>query len=151
MLTTIARVCLLLVVLIYFMAGTALAGSHGLFFKRVDLPDGRIVVVAEPDREPRSVGSYSVRLYSGRNPRFPFDEFVAGVIESRDGVIVGVELAYVDADNRPDLVVTMRSVGTGSFLAADAFALRADRIERIAHVDGLAPQADILTPLRGAI
>ena len=138
-------------IMILLLAGVAYAGSHDLFFKRVDLPDGRIVVVAEPDREPRSVGSYSVRLYSGRNQRFPFDDFVAGVIEARDGFVVGVELAYVDADNQQDLVVTMRSVGSGSYLAADAFALHADRIERIAHVNGLSPQGDVMAALRDAI
>ena len=103
--------------------------------------------IAEADREPRSIGSYSVRLYSGRNPSFPYDDFVAGVIEKRDGFIVSARLADVDGDAQPELVVTMQSAGSGSYLAADAYSFTDESITRVAHVEGLAPQADVVAAL----
>ncbi len=160
MLIKIARIGLLLVVLTVFLVGypvvtepllrathAASAGADGLFDARIDLPDGRILVVAEADREPRSIGSYSVRLYSGRNPSFPYDDFVAGVIEKRDGFIVSARLADVDGDAQPELVVTMQSAGSGSYLAADAYSFTDESITRVAHVEGLAPQADVVAAL----
>jgi len=42
----------------------------------------------------------------------------------------------------------MQSAGSGGYLAADAFALSQDTITWIAHVEGLATQADVATALR---
>ena len=63
-----------------------------LFREVLTLADGRIVVVEENTLEPRSVGSYNVRLYGGRDPRFPYDDFVAGILVPRDGTIESANL-----------------------------------------------------------
>ena len=50
-----------------------------------------ILVAEESSLEPRSVGSYSLRLYSATNPDFPYDDFRSGLILARDGIIEAVE------------------------------------------------------------
>jgi len=107
-----------------------------------------VAVVAEGDLEPRSIGSYSLRLYSGRAPEFPTDDFVAGVIRPRDGTIVRVVLEDVDGDARPDIVIVMQSAGSGGYLSADAFRYGKRSLARLATVSGLDPGADPVTALR---
>lgn len=111
------------------------------------LPTGQVVVVAEGDLEPRSVGSYSLRLYSGRNPEFPLDDFVTGVIRPRDGSIARVLLADLDGDQDPEIVVVMRSAGSGGYLSVDAFRFGASSLAWLASLSGLAPDADPISAL----
>jgi len=58
-------------------------------------------VVAEGEGEPRSIGSYSIRLYGSANPDFPLDDFIAGVVVPRDGSVerlakLGIEAIPVE-------------------------------------------------------
>lgn len=130
-------------------AGTAFADAGASRFDEVVvLPDGRVATIAEPSREPRSIGSYAVRLYGARNPNFPFDDFIAGVIMPRDGSVREWMLDDINADGREDLVVIIVSAGSGSYQSADAFHLARNHINRIAHVEGLAPQDDAATALQ---
>jgi len=126
----------------------AAAGEVVPFIGQVSLPDGRIVVVAEPRLEPRSLGSYSLRLYSGTNPGFPFDDFITGAIFVREGTISDISLADVDDDGVAEVVVVCRSVGSGSYLDARAFSLEGDTISVVAEVAGLPPGQDPLVELR---
>ena len=80
--------------------------------KKFDLPNGRLIVVAEGDYEPRSMGSYSVRLYSAANPEFPFDDFRSGIIVSRDGVIQKIELKDLNNDDSAEFIVIVQAVGS---------------------------------------
>ena len=122
----------------------------GIFNDVVELPDGRIAVVAEASREPRSIGSYSVRLYGARNPDFPFDDFVAGAIQPRDGTLHALSLEDIDGDRKVDLVVVIVSAGSGGYLSADAFAFTDESIRHVAHVDGLDPTANVVEALRNS-
>ena len=58
------------------------------------------VIVAEGDLEPRSIGSYTMRIYKARSAKFPTDEFITGVVRPRNGTIDAVRSADVDGDNR---------------------------------------------------
>ncbi len=118
------------------------------FSENLTLPDGRVVVVSEPTAEPRSVGSYSIRVYSGANPQFPFDDFVCGVVLARDGFLEKVALEDLDSDGSAELVVVMRSAGSGSYLSARAFSLDGGVISQVAGVDGLEPRADPIQQMR---
>jgi hypothetical protein len=130
---------------------TAIAGeTAGIFNEVVELPDGRVAVVAEAAREPRSIGSYSVRLYGARNPDFPFDDFVAGTIQSRDGTLDTLSLEDIDGDTNIDLVVIIVSAGSGGYLSGDAFAFSEESIARIGHVDGLDPTDNVIEALRNS-
>ncbi len=60
-------------------------------------------------------------------------------------------LADVDADQQPEIVVTVRSVGTGSYLSAHAFAYDARAVRFRAGVEGLPPDADPVAALRESL
>src|SRR6185369_9923031 len=127
------------------------AGSER-FVQKIKLPAQLTAVVAEGDFEPRSIGSYSVRLYSGANAQ-PGDDttfFIAGVVRERDGSIEKVELADIDGDEQPEVVVTVRNAGSGSFLSADAFAFDKKRLWLRAAVANLAKDADPVAALKKA-
>jgi hypothetical protein len=106
------------------------------------------VVVAEGDFEPRSVGSYSLRVYAGTNPRFPHDDFIAGVVRPRDGTVEDIRFADLDGDGVPDIIVVIRSAGTGGYLSADAFRFRGRALTLLASVSGLARDADPIPALK---
>ena len=106
-----------------------------------------IAVVAEGDFEPRSIGSYSLRIYAGTDPRFPYDHFIAGVVRPRDGVVERVQFADLDGDGVPEVVVIVRSVGSGGYLAADAFQLGDKAPTLLETVAGLTPDSDPIRAL----
>jgi hypothetical protein len=100
------------------------------------------VVVAEGDFEPRSVGSYSLRVYGGTNARCPYDKFIVGIVRPRNGTVEDVRLSDLDHDGVLDIVVIFRSVGTGGYLSADGFRLRGTTLRLLGSVSGLAKDAD---------
>ncbi len=125
-------------------------GGHAV--KQAVIPGGStIVVVAEGDFEPRSIGSYSVRAYGAANPRFPFDDFIAGTIRPRDGTIDHIRFSDLDRDGSPEIVVVIRSVGTGAQLSADAFQLRGTVLMLLDTVSSLAKDADPIRALKAKL
>jgi Periplasmic lysozyme inhibitor of I-type lysozyme len=111
----------------------------------------RVVVVAEGDFEPRSIGSYSVRTYGAANPRFPFDDFIAGAIRPRNGTIDAVKFSDVDHDGSRDVIVIIRSTGTGAYLSADAFRWRGKQLMLLECVANLGKNADPVRSLETKI
>jgi hypothetical protein len=136
--------CLLLL----FTAHTASAGGDGLFLQHLTLVDGRVVVVEEAALEPRSIGSFSIRLYSGVNSAYPFDDFVSGIIVPRDGFVERLVLEDIDGDDDAELIVVLRSAGTGSYQYAKAFALTGNSVKLVAEVDDLQSRQDPIERLR---
>lgn len=124
------------------------AAADGPFLQQLTLGDGRVVVVAEAALEPRSIGSYSVRLYSGANPDFPVDDFLYGVVLPRNGYVERLVLADIDGDGEADLVVVIRSAGSGDYVSARALSLSDGAIRTVGQVDDLAPAADPIEQLR---
>lgn len=108
------------------------------------------VVIDEGAAEPRSIGSYAVRLYDGRRGATPYDAYVTGIVRPRDGTLGKADFADIDGDGSTELVVVMRSAGSGGYLAADAFRLRHGVLSRVTGVEGLAPTADVVAELRKA-
>ena len=120
------------------------------FVQKVKLPSGLTAVVAEGDFEARSIGSFSVRLYSTENAQ-PGDDttfFVTGVLHERDGAIEKVVLADVDGDGRVEIVVIVRSAGTGGYLSARAFGFDKKTVVLRASLAGLAREADPISALK---
>ena len=126
----------------------AAENPDGVFVDDVTLPDGNVLVVAEARLEPRSIGSYSIRLYSGSDPEYPYDDFVAGVVVPRDGTIERIGLADIDGDGVAELVVVTRSVGSGSYGSARAFSVSGENISQVAEVEGVAPGRDPVDQLK---
>src|ERR1044072_3420433 len=106
------------------------------------------VIVAEGDLEPRSIGSYTMRIYKGRSAKFPTDEFITGVVRPRNGTIDAVRFADVDGDNRPDLIVVIRSARSRGYLTAEAFRYHDRSLELIGSVAGLYKTTDVIQVLR---
>ncbi len=126
------------------------AAAQDRFVSKLTLPTGETVVVAEGDFEARSVGSFSVRLYEAASTPNETTFFASGLIRSRDGVVDKVILADIDGDQRLEIVVIVRSVGTGGYLSAHAFAMVEDKLVFCAAVEGLAADADPVAVLRSA-
>ena len=101
-----------------------------------------VLVVAEGDFEPRSIGSYALRVYRSTSKKFSTDEFVVGLIRPRNGTVEAVRFDDVDGDDRPEIVVIIRSVGSGGYLSADAFRYGSGSLEFIGSISGLDKAAD---------
>jgi len=117
----------------------------------IGLPSGQTAVVAEGDFEARSTGSFSLRLYDAAAPGDETTFFAAGLVRGRDGTIEKIALANVDADQQPEIIVTVRSAGTGGYLSAHAFAYDAKALVFRAGVEGLPPGADPVAALRESL
>jgi hypothetical protein len=120
--------------------------------KKLQIPGSlEVVVVAEGDFEPRSVGSYTLRLYGGSSAKFPTDDFVAGSVRPRNGTVEAVRFEDVDGDDGPEIVVILRSAGSGGYLSADAYRYRARSLEFILSISDLDKGANPIPALRAKL
>jgi hypothetical protein len=118
---------------------------------KIKLPSGQMVVVSEGEYEARSIGSFSVRLYQAASAGNETTFFSSGIIHSRDGFIERVVLSDVNGDEQPEIVVIIRSVGTGSYLSAHAFTVgKEQQLFHSSVVEGLPPAADVVAALKDA-
>jgi hypothetical protein len=134
--------------MVLLLAAPVHAAAQDRFVSKVTHPTGKTVVVAEGDFEARSIGSFSVRLYEAAAAPDETTFFTSGLVRARDGVIEKVILADVDGDQQQEIVVIARSVGTGNYLSAQAFAIAKDQLIVRAVVEGLAADADPVAALR---
>lgn len=129
-------------------SGALHAAESARFVTKVALPSGQTAVIAEGDFEARSIGSFSVRLFDAAPPGDETTFFVAGQVRTRDGTVERVVLADIAGDPRPEIVVIVRSAGTGGYLSAHAFAFDAQRLTFRGVVEGLPATADPVAALR---
>jgi hypothetical protein len=134
--------------MVLLLAASVHASAQDRFVSKLTHPTGKTVVVAEGDFEARSIGSFSVRLYEAAAAPDETTFFTSGLVRARDGVIEKVVLADVDGDRQQEIVVIARSVGTGNYLSAQAFAVAKDKLIFRAVVEGLAADADPVAALR---
>jgi hypothetical protein len=134
--------------MVLLLAASVDAAAQDRFVSKLTHPTGKTVVVAEGDFEARSIGSFSVRLYEAAAAPDETTFFTSGLVRARDGVIEKVILADVDGDQQQEIVVIARSVGTGNYLSAQAFAVAKDKLIVRAVVEGLAADADPVAALR---
>ena len=134
--------------IVLLVAASTHATAQDRFVAKLALASGETAVVAEGDFEARSVGSFSVRLYEGAAAPDETTFFTSGLIHSRDGVVEKVVLADVDGDQQQEIVVIVRSVGTGGYLSAHAFAAADGKLTFRATVESLAADADPVAALR---
>ena len=141
----------MIAILLIFWSGGFVLGAEPdpRFVKKFQVSGSpEIVVVAEGEFEPRSIGSYSVRIYSGRSAKFPFDDFIAGIVMRRNGIVEAVKFHDLDGDGRPEVVVIVRAVGSGGYLSADAFRYRNRLLELAVAVADLDKSANPIQALR---
>ena len=136
--------------LVFLLASFAFGAERNLrFVKKFNIPGSvGVIVVAEGDFEPRSTGSYALRVYGGASTKFSTDDFVVGIIRPRNGVVEAVRFDDVDGDAKPDIVVIIRSVGSGGYLSADAFRYGINSLEYINSVSDLDRTTDPIQALR---
>jgi hypothetical protein len=118
------------------------------FITKLKLPSGQTAVVAEGDFEARSIGSFSVRLYDAAPPEDETTFFTSGLIRARDGTVEKVLLADVNGDRKPEIIVNVRSAGSGGYLSSHAFAFDKKRLIFCCTVEGLQPQDDPVAALK---
>ena len=113
------------------------------------LPGTTLIVTAtgEP-REPRSTGSYALRLYAPFDPAWPYDNYAAGAVRPRDGALADLLFGDLDGDAAPDIVVVVRSGGSGGYFSADGSLVRTQRLTFAGHVLGLSAPADPIIQLQ---
>lgn len=131
--------------LLLAMAGATQAGELP---RQLTLPTGLVITLEQGSGEPASIGSYALRLYSGSNPRFPLDDFIAGIIMPRNGSLVAARLVDLNDDKQPELIVVAQSAGSGGYLSADAFTVTPEGIESYSQVMDLPPDSDLVKALR---
>ena len=129
------------------------AEPTGHFVQKLALASGQTAVIAEGDLEARSIGSYSVRIYSRQSAQANDDTtfFSAGIVRARDGTIEKVFLADLGNGGSPSLVVVIRSAGSGGYLSADAFTIGKNTVVLRASVAGLAANADAVVALKSSL
>jgi hypothetical protein len=106
-------------------------------------------VADEGEGEPRSTGSYALRLYKSGDPSYPFDAFVAGAVRARDGTLEALKFADINRDGKNEIIVVIRSAGTGGYLSADAFRVQKGVPVLVSSKSGLAANADPVAALSG--
>lgn len=133
-----------------FTASAAFGDDAGSCVVKQGFIPGRLttVVVAEGDFEPLSVKSYSVRAHSAADPRFPFDDFIAGTVQRRDGILENIVFFDMNGDRSPEIIVVTRTAGSGGQLSADAFQLRRSTLAILGSVSGLARDANPVRALQ---
>ena len=134
--------------MVLLLAASGHAAAQERFVSRLKLPTGTTAVVAEGDFEARSIGSFSVRLYEAAAVPDETTFFTSGLIRARDGTVEKVILADVDGDRQQEIIVVVRSAGSGGYLSAHAFAVAKDQLRFHSVVDGLPADADPVAALR---
>lgn len=147
------KVCLgsLLMALSVIGFGIAWAEDAGRFSSVLPLPSGQHLEVAEGEREARSIGSFSMRLYRSAGPEDRTTFFLDGLIQSRDGFVESVSLADITGDEKEEIVVQIRAVGSGAYLSAYAYEYDARWLSLVAQVQGLPSDSDVVTELQREI
>lgn len=133
------------------MTSTVAFAEEPRFLSQLQLSSGETVVVAEGDKEARSTGSFSVRLYDAAEPADATTFFSSGLIEARDGTVEKVTLVDVDGDKKDEIVVLIRSAGTGGYRSAYAFAAHDKKLHTRGKVEDLSPDVDVVVALRDSL
>ena len=100
------------------------------------------VTATEGPLEPRSIGSYALRFYVPYEPEWPFDNYVDGDVRIRDGSIEQILFEDLNSDDVEDVVVSIRSAGSGGYQSADGFLLSKEGVTFVKSVEGLAKDAN---------
>ena len=130
------------------IASSAQTQTDGVLITQT--PEKYFITVAPGPREAASVGSYAVRVYGARNPRFPTDDFITGAVLARDGSLSRLDWRDVLGDGSKELVVVCVSAGSGGYVNADALRLSGGKPTLVASARGIDPKSDLVQALKAA-
>lgn len=138
--------------LVYYFLDQARHRPHPRDRTRLIAPfPGRALVATATEGwgEPRFTGSYALRLYAPVEPAWSRDTFAAGAVRPRRGGLAELVFEDLNGNGDPELIVVVRSAGSGGYLSADAFFVgRRGRLTFAGHVDDLPATADPVKALR---
>jgi hypothetical protein len=137
-----------LVIMVFSLASLNGKEARESYVSQVTLANGAHVMVEEGPGEPRSIGSYTMRYYAAGNLKFPTDDFVAGIVRTRDVSVESLKASDLDNDGIEEIVVVIRSVGSGGYLQAEALHLKAGTLKVVASVADLPANSDPVSELR---
>lgn len=131
------------------LSTAAIAAGNERVVKAANFPETKgMVVAAEGDFEPRSIGSYSLRLYAKNDPAYPYDSFITGIVRPRNGTVESIKFADLDHDGKAEIIVTIRYVGSGSFVTVDAFRFRKQSLQLLTSIAGMDAKLDAVQALK---
>ena len=138
-------------ILIGLLFISTLQAAEERFIKKIRFSKDLTVVVAAGDLEPEVIGSFTVRFYRANDEAvskgFDVDDFVAGIILERDGVIEKVEMMDLDGDASKELIISVRCAGSGAYLAGFALTLRNETVQILAQDPGMRKDANVALEL----
>ena len=138
--------------ILLLLTSLSVMADENRFIKSFHVSTNLCLVISEGEKEWRSQGSYTVRLHDGvDDKRLPAGAFYCGLVRPRDGTLENVFFIDVDGDGKKDVIVTIRVVGTGAYLSADAFKTQSHELTLLAHVKDLDPKANVVTALKKQI
>ena len=130
----------------------SLRAAEERFLEKIRFSKDLTVVVASGDFEPQGIGSFTVRFYRANDEAviqdFDVDNFVAGILLERDGVIEKVEMLDIDGDASKELIIAVRSIGSGAYLSGFALTLRNEVVQIVAQDPGMLKDANVALELR---
>ena len=142
-----AKIFVLAIFMILNGMSPAMASER--FIKKLKLPSGHTAVISEGEFEARSIGSFSVRLYQPAPTGDETTFFTSGLVSARDGYIEKVVLTDINGDEKPEIIVIVRSAGTGGYLSAHAFTVgKNEELTLNSIVEGLQSGADPVSALK---
>jgi hypothetical protein len=103
-----------------------------------------IAIVSQGSLEPLSLGSYSLRVYQVLDAKFPYDNYVTGLIEPRDGVVEEFMAEDINGDGVKEVIVITRVAGSGAFRSAVAYEYNGKALSIIASVSYLKPDENLM-------
>lgn len=93
------------------------AAAADRFVARFPLHGGFVCVVAEGDLEPRSIGTFSVRVYRD----LEVGDYVAGTIGRRDGFVRAAYVVAGDDAGAQQIAVEVETAGSGRHASRHVF------------------------------
>ncbi len=106
-----------------------------------------VAVVSEGGLEPRSIGSYSLRVYEVIEAQHPYDNYVTGVLVPRDGTIESLVGEDINGDGVREIVVITKVAGSGAYISAIAYEYKNKKLNSIASVHDRLPDENIIKSL----
>ncbi len=131
------------------LPGATAFGSEHSNTLQLTLDNGQTVTVSEGPGEARSIGSFAIRRYAKAEPGDETTFFLDGQVHERDGYVERAEVADLNGDGRSELIVIVRSAGSGGYLSAHAFNVD-PRLSSAGSLEGLPADADPVELLTAA-
>jgi hypothetical protein len=101
----------------------------------------KLLVAVMGSGEPQSIGSYSLRIYQQDR-----DRYITGLVAARDGDLADAWLTDLDEDDNPEVLVWLRSTGSGSYGTLDVYQLDGASLQRVIISE---PPAEAMRGYRG--